>query len=95
MPCLKGKITSVTILVGGEAVTTELEMIVDSTMGGKKMLGMTRLFEPLHLSFSSSRGLVRHLGPIIEIAALAMRDAGQDRAFCSRVAAQLVGDDMY
>ena len=42
VPRLKGKITSGTILVSGEAVTAELEMTVDSTMGGKKTLGMTR-----------------------------------------------------
>src|SRR3954449_11091072 len=42
VPYLKGEITSGTILVGGEAVTAELEMTVDSTMGGKKALDMTR-----------------------------------------------------
>jgi hypothetical protein len=40
--CPKGKITSGTILVGGEMVTVELEMTVDSTMGRKKTLGTTR-----------------------------------------------------
>ena len=42
VPCPKGKITSGTILVGGEMVTVELEMTVDSTMGRKKTLGTTR-----------------------------------------------------
>jgi hypothetical protein len=42
VPCPKGKITSGSILIGGEAVTAELEMTVDSTMGGKKALSMTR-----------------------------------------------------
>ena len=42
VPRLKGKITSGTILVGGEAVSAELEMTMDLTMGGKKALGMTR-----------------------------------------------------
>ena len=36
VPFPKGKITSGTILVGGEAVSAELEMTMDLTMGGKK-----------------------------------------------------------
>ena len=42
VPSPKGKITSGTILVGGEAVSAELEMTMDLTMDGKKALGMTR-----------------------------------------------------
>jgi hypothetical protein len=42
VPWPKGKVTSGTILVGGEAVTAELEMTVDSTMGRKKALGLSR-----------------------------------------------------
>jgi hypothetical protein len=42
VPCPKGKITSSAILVGGEAVTAELQMTVGSTMGRKKTLGMGR-----------------------------------------------------
>jgi hypothetical protein len=42
VPCPKGKITSGTILVGGEAMAAELKMTVDSTMGRKKTLGTTR-----------------------------------------------------
>ena len=41
VPSPKGKITSGTILVGGEAMSAELEMTMDLTMGGKKALGMT------------------------------------------------------
>ncbi len=31
-----------TVLVGGEAMTAELEMVVDARMGGQELLGMAR-----------------------------------------------------
>ena len=60
------------MLVGGEAVTTKLEVIVDPAVGGKEALRMTRRLEPLHLPFSSSRRMMRHLGSIVEVSALAI-----------------------
>ena len=62
-------------------------------MGGEEALRMARRLEPLHLPFSSSRGLVRDLGPVVEVAALPTFDAGQDLALRRAVAAQLVGGD--
>ncbi len=62
-------------------------------MGGKEALRMERRLEPLHLLFSPSRGLVRGLGPVNEIAALPMLDTRQDFTLCRAVDAQLVGHD--
>ena len=41
-PCAKGGIASRTMLVGTEVMTAELEMVVDSTVGGEKALRVTR-----------------------------------------------------
>jgi hypothetical protein len=54
------------VLVGGEAVSTELEVVVDPALGGEEALCMARRLEPLHLPFSSSRGLVRHLDRVLD-----------------------------
>ena len=69
-------VASSTVLVGGEAVTAKLEVVVDPAVGGEEAPCMTGRLEPLHLPFSSARGLVRHLGPVVEVAALAVLDAG-------------------
>ena len=42
VPRAEGGIASRTILVGIEVMTTELEMVVDPTVGGEKALRMTR-----------------------------------------------------
>src|SRR4051794_28801617 len=68
-------------------------MGVNAAVGREEALGVPRRLEPAHLPFSSSGGLVRYLGPVVDIAALAMLDAGQDVALCGAVAAQLVGHD--
>ena len=81
------------MLFGGEAVTTKLEVVVDPAVGGKEALCMTRRLEPLHLPFSSSRLLMRHLGSVVEVSALAMLDTGQDLPLRRAVAAQLIGHD--
>ena len=63
------------MLVGIEPMTAELEVVVDPTVAGEKALRVTRRLEALHLSFSSSCRLVRHLSAIVEIPALTMLDA--------------------
>jgi hypothetical protein len=42
VPRTEGGIASRAILVGIEVMTTELEMVVDPTVGGEKALRMTR-----------------------------------------------------
>jgi hypothetical protein len=55
-------VASSTVLSDGEAVTAELEVVVDPAMGGQEALCMARRLESLHLPLSFSRRLVRHLG---------------------------------
>src|SRR3954454_16566480 len=50
-------------------------------------------FETLHLPLSSSCRLMRHFSAVVEVAALAMLDTGQDLPFGGGVALQFVGDD--
>ncbi len=77
------------MLFGGEAVTAKLEVVVDPAMGGEESLCMSCRLEALHLAFSSSRGLVRHLSPVVQISALPMFDAGQDLALGRTITAGL------
>ena len=42
VPCAEYGIASLTILVGIEVMTTELEMVMDPTVGGEEALRMTR-----------------------------------------------------
>ncbi len=64
------------MLVGGQAMAAELKVVVDAAMGGHEAPGMAGWLEPLHLLFSSPRGLMRHLGPVIEVAAWPVLDTG-------------------
>ena len=41
-PDLKGGVTCITMLMGGQAVATELKMIVDASMSGQEALGLSR-----------------------------------------------------
>jgi hypothetical protein len=41
-PRAKGGIASCTMLIGTEAMTAELEVVVDPTVGGEKALRVTR-----------------------------------------------------
>jgi hypothetical protein len=56
-------ITRSPILTGGKTVTAELEVVVDRSVNGEKLLGMPDRLEPLHVTFSPSGGLVRDLTP--------------------------------
>lgn len=42
-----------TVLVGGEAMAAEPEVIVDADVGEQELLGVARALEPLHLPSSS------------------------------------------
>jgi len=74
-------------------MTAELEVVVDPGVGGKKLLRMANRFEPSHVAFPSSRGLVRHLTAVVEIPALPMLDALQDLAFRGPVGSKFIRHD--
>src|SRR6476661_4701388 len=77
-PSLKGTVTSGSMVDSGQSVAAELEEVVDLAVAGEEPLGVPRRLESLHLPFSSPRRLVRDLGPVVEVTALAVLDPGQD-----------------
>ena len=56
-----------TVFNGGEAMTAELEMVVDAGMGRQEALGVAGRLEPLQLPLSSARWLVRHLDAVVQV----------------------------
>ena len=73
-----------------QAVAAELEEVVNLAVAGEEPLGMPRRLEPLHLSFSPSRRLVRDFSLVVEVTALSMFAPGQDLPLGGTIAAQLV-----
>ena len=63
-PSLKGTITGGSVVGSGQVVAAKLEEIVGLAVAGEEPLGVPCRLEPLHLPFSSSRWLVRDLGPV-------------------------------
>ncbi len=92
-PGAEGGVACGAVLVSGQAMAAELEVVVDPAVNGQEAPGMARRLEPLHLPFSSSCRLVRHLGPVVEVTALAVLHAWQDLALRGGVAPELVSDD--
>ena len=76
-PNLEGTVTGGTVIVGGQEVATELEEVVDLAVAGKEPLDVPPRLKSLHPPFSSSRRLVRDLGAVVEVAALAVLDPRQ------------------
>ena len=65
----------------------------DGTIRRQKALGMPGGFEPLHTILTLTRGTMGVLTPVVQIAALAVLDPGQDLPFGRAVALQLIRDD--
>ena len=68
-------------------------MTVDERMSGEKVLRLFGRFEPLHLPLSSSRWSMRVLGPIVQVSALLVLDAGKQLTPSDTITPQLVGHD--
>jgi hypothetical protein len=83
MPCAERSIAGGTMVFDGETMVTELKVVVDPAVGGQKPLRVTSGFERLHLLFSSPCRLLRHLGTVVEIAALSVLDTRQDCRFAA------------
>src|SRR6476469_5573924 len=62
-------------------------------MSGEEVLRLFGRFEPLHLPLSSSRRPMRILGPIVQISALSVLDAGKQLTLSDTIAPQLVSHD--
>jgi hypothetical protein len=63
-------------------VAAEMKEVVDLVVGGEETLSLPGRCEPLHLSFSPSRRLVRVLRPIVEPLVPAVLDTGHQRLLC-------------
>ena len=74
-------------------MTAELEVVVDRSVGGEKLLRMPDGFEPPHLAFPPSGRLVRDLTAVVEIPALPMFHARQDLTFRGTVGSEFIGHD--
>jgi hypothetical protein len=72
-------------------VSTWMEVTVDEGMSGEEVLRLFGRFEPLHLPLSSSRRPMRILGPIVQISALSVLDAGKQLTPSDAIAPQRVG----
>jgi hypothetical protein len=77
----------------GQEMAAELEQVVDVAVAGEELLSVLCRLETLHLPFSPSCRLVRDLGPVVEVAALAMRDPGQDLLLGGAIAPEFIGHD--
>ena len=74
-------------------MSTRMEVTVGEGVSGEEVLDLFGRFEPLHLPPSSSRPSVRVLGPIVQISALSVLDAGKQMTLSDAIALQLVGHD--
>ena len=70
-----------------------LEVVGDRSVRRQKALGMPGRGEPLHTTLALTRGPMRVLTAVVEIATLAVFDPGQDLALRRAVALQLIRDD--
>jgi hypothetical protein len=55
-------------------MTAELEVVVDRSVSGEKLLGVPDRLEPPHVAFPASGGLVRDLAAIVQVSTLPMLD---------------------
>src|SRR3712207_4338444 len=74
-------------------MASELEMVVDRAVSGKKLLGVPDCLEPPHVAFTSSGRLVRDLTAIVQVSALPMLDTRQDLAFGRAIGAEFIRHD--
>jgi hypothetical protein len=77
----------------GHEVPSRPEVAVDHRVHRQESLCLTVRFELLHLSLSSSRGSMRILSPIVQIAAGPVSHIRHDRSLSNAVAAQAVRDE--
>jgi hypothetical protein len=68
-------------------------MLANGAMRRQEALRLRGGLEALHLAFSPSGRLMRILGPVVEVAALAVLDPGQDLFLRRAIAAQLIRHD--
>ena len=70
------------------AMTPRLEVSIDDAMHRQETLWLARRLEPLHLPFSPSRRSVGVFSAVVQVAARAMFDIGQQRTPRNAITAQ-------
>ena len=63
--------------MGYKLMSRRMEVAVDEGMSGEEVLRLFGRFEPLHLPLSSARRPMRVPGPIVQVSALSVLDAGK------------------
>ena len=91
-PYVKGLCPEGSIPGGRNVAAAEMEEIVDLVVGEEEALCLAGQLEPLHLPFSSARGLMRVLRPVVEAFVLSVLDTGHDLALRGGVAGELISD---
>lgn len=91
-PDPEGVRASATVGIGCHEMPTWPEMTVYHAVCREEPLRLNRRLEPLHLPLSPSRGPMRILGTIIEIAARLVPEIGHHLAMRNTVAPQTVGN---
>ncbi len=79
-------------MASSQQVTPDAEEVLDESVHGQESLGLTRRFEPSHLSLSLPCRLVGDLGSVVCVLVGAVDDGWHDTPMRRRVASQLVGD---
>jgi hypothetical protein len=74
-------------------MAARMEVAMDECVSGEEVLGLRGRFEPLHLPFASSCRPMRILGPVVQISALSVLDAGKQLTPSDTIAPQLVSHD--
>src|SRR5919199_5776402 len=86
-PCPRGS-----VLDGGDVVAAEVEEVADLVVGGEEALRLTGRLVALHLPFSSSRRLMRILGPVVQAPVPAVLHPRHQRLLRRPLARGLFGD---
>lgn len=90
---VKARVRAARYFGGGDAVTTQLEMVVDGAVGGKNPLGVSSGLEPLHVPFAPSGWLMRQFAGVVQIPTLPVLGPELQFLLRRRVRLQLVGYD--
>jgi len=70
-----------------------MEVTVDEIVSGEEVPGLFGRFEPLHVALSSARRPMQILGPIVQISALSVLDAGEPLMRGDTIPPRLLGHD--
>ena len=82
------------VIGGGDEMTTDVEGVVDGTMGREEPLSRFRGLEPLHFSFSSADRDMAALSPVVHPLASVVNRGEPHLLESRRVGLKMVRDEM-